>query len=90
MSTHATKLATSLVFIKRPRNAQMKRLTNRKIMIFKLVVATYITSKVAFFIQPSIIPLPHIIQQVVLLPRAILQHHLPYVHMLQQEKTQTI
>ena len=25
MSTHATKFATSLVFIKRPRNAQMKR-----------------------------------------------------------------
>ena len=47
------KLATSLVFIKWPRNAQMKRLANRKIMIFKLVVATYITSKVAFFIQPT-------------------------------------
>ena len=77
------KLATSLVFIKRPRNAQMKRLANRKIMIFKLVVAAYITSKVAFFIQPSIIPLPHIIQQVVILPRAILQHCLLYVHMLQ-------
>ena len=60
MSTHATKLATSLVFIKRPRNAQMKRLANRKIMIFKLVVATYITSKVAFFIQPSILHPYHI------------------------------
>ena len=48
------KLATSLVFIKQPRNAQMKRLANRKIMIFKLVVATYITYKVAFFLQSSI------------------------------------
>ena len=60
-------------------------------MISKLVVTTYITSKVVFILQTyNHTFLPHMLQQVVLLPRAILQHFIPYLHILQQGRSHAI